>query len=116
MSTAMWGLGQQTRRIPADCLHEIGFRQVSSKNSSGQLAHSSAALSAGAGNLVVEMEFVLIDGRRIVRDDGTTAEHFFYDNQQVVETRVPDGGDLVPNKQYVWSLRYVDSPILRDAF
>jgi YD repeat-containing protein len=30
-------------------------------------------------------------GRRIVRDDGTTEEHFSYDGQQVVEVSEPDG-------------------------
>ena len=41
----------------------------------------------------------------------------YYDGQQVVETRLPDGqGGLQPDQQYVWSARYVDSPILRDSY
>jgi RHS repeat-associated protein len=56
-------------------------------------------------------------GRRIVRDDGSTDEHFYYDGDQVVETRVPDGmSGYETDKQYVWSLRYIDSPILRDVY
>ena len=55
--------------------------------------------------------------RRIVRDDGTTDEHYFYDGDQVAEVRVPDGmGGLQTETQYVWSLRYVDSPVLRDSY
>jgi RHS repeat-associated protein len=56
-------------------------------------------------------------GRRIERVSGSTEEHFYYDGDQVVEIRQPDGlGALEPESQYVWSLRYVDSPILRDSF
>jgi RHS repeat-associated protein len=56
-------------------------------------------------------------GRRTLRVSGSTEEHFYYDGQQVVEVRQPDGqGGLEPATQYVWSLRYVDSPILRDSF
>ena len=55
--------------------------------------------------------------RRIVRNDGTTDEHFFYDGDQVAEVRVPYGmGGLETETQYVWSLRYVDSPVLRDSY
>jgi RHS repeat-associated protein len=56
-------------------------------------------------------------GRRIERVSGSTEQHFYYDGEQVVEVRQPDGlGALEPVTQYVWSLRYVDSPILRDSF
>ncbi len=67
------------------------------------------------GTTTVSYEY---DGRnrRIERDDGT-AEHIYYDGDHVVETRVPDGmSGFEPETQYVWSLRYVDSPILRDSY
>ncbi len=69
-------------------------------------------------------------GRRVVRGvdtsspgnpDGTldTYEHFFYGGVNVVETRDASAADaqaenLQPHYQYVWSDRYVDSPVLRD--
>jgi RHS repeat-associated protein len=64
--------------------------------------------------------------RRIVsvadsNSDGTldTATHYYYSDQQVIETRsgslTSDPSSLAPQYQYVWSARYVDSPILRDA-
>ena len=59
-------------------------------------------------------------GRRTVRIVGSTAEHYYYSGQQVVETRqgslTSDPSSLAPHYQYVWSLRYVDSPILRDSY
>jgi YD repeat-containing protein len=55
-------------------------------------------------------------GRRTERIVGSTAEHFYYSGEQVIETRLPDGnGDLQPEHQYVWSLRYIDSPIPPDG-
>jgi len=57
------------------------------------------------------------NGRRIQRTVGVTDEHFYYDGAQLVEIREPDGlGGLQPETQYVWSLRYIDSPVLRDRF
>jgi RHS repeat-associated protein len=46
-------------------------------------------------------------------------EHLFYNGLQVIETRgttnVNDAAqNLQPKYQYVWSLRYIDAPVLRD--
>ena len=55
--------------------------------------------------------------RRIERTAAGTSEHFYYDGQQVVETRTSDGQNAAAtDKQYVWSLRYIDTPILRDSY
>jgi RHS repeat-associated protein len=52
--------------------------------------------------------------RRTERIVGGVAEHYYYSGQQVVETRRQ--GNLQPDQQYVWSLLYVDTPILRDTY
>ncbi|TWT37190.1 tRNA(Glu)-specific nuclease WapA precursor [Posidoniimonas corsicana] len=73
-------------------------------------------VSASDGTTTVTYEY---DGqdRRIERVSGGTDEHFYYDGEQVVETRLPDGQSVLqPHRQYVWSLRYIDSPILRDSY
>jgi len=67
------------------------------------------------GTTTIDYEYDGTD-RRIERDDGA-AEHSYYDGEQVIETQVPDGqGGFETDKQYVWSLRYIDSPILRDSY
>ena len=55
------------------------------------------------------------------RSDGVDAyRHFYYSKRwQVIETRSTDDNEyepetLNPEYQYVWSLRYIDAPILRD--
>ena len=55
--------------------------------------------------------------RRIVRVVGSTYEHFYHAGRQVVETRQGDSlaAPEQPKHQYVWSLRYVDAPVLRDG-
>jgi RHS repeat-associated protein len=55
-------------------------------------------------------------GRLTERVVSGTTEHFYYSGQQVVETRLPSESGLQPEYQYVWSLQYVDSPILRDTY
>ena len=49
-------------------------------------------------------------------------QHFYYDLAwQIVETRRTQDGEnthpetVQPEQQYVWSLRYIDAPVLRDA-
>jgi len=81
------------------------------------------------GNVVVKNEY---DGlnRRIEQhinpdyNDNTYDQyrHFYYNNKwQVLETRVttaentqPEDASVKPEWQFVWSLRYIDSPICRD--
>ena len=67
------------------------------------------------------------EGRLIVTAQATTTAgtldsftYSFYAGVQVIETRasdspIPNPQSLVPSFQYVWSARYVDSPILRDT-
>ena len=56
-------------------------------------------------------------GRRIEKSvaGASATVHYYYDQQwQVVEERSVDGlGATVADNQYVWSARYVDSPIVR---
>ncbi len=83
---------------------------------------------SGTSNVVLKCEY---DGlsRRIKKHINTSVEpdtsydvfrHFYYDsNWRVLETRESDGENtapetLQPEYQYVWSLRYIDAPILRD--
>ncbi len=56
--------------------------------------------------------------RRIVRVVGSTCEHFYHAGRSVVETREGDSlaAPQQPKHQYVWSLRYVDAPVLRDVY
>jgi len=62
-------------------------------------------------------------GRRIekvVEDTPDVNTHFFHDGGQVIETREDTTGTAAPEDmdlkyQNVWSLRYIDSLILRDA-
>ena len=73
-------------------------------------------VSADDGTTAVAYQYDGL-GRKIERIVASIAEHSYYDGQQVVETKVPDGmSGLETNHQYVWSLRYVDSPILRDSY
>ncbi len=79
------------------------------------------------GDTIVQYEYDGT-GRLIVRaadtnGDGTldTFTHYFYAGQQVVETRdaaslAASPESLAPTYQYVWSLRNVDAPILRDTY
>ena len=58
-------------------------------------------------------------GQRIVSQSGGVFVHYFYADQQVVETRNATSASaqpetLQPKYQYVWSAGYVDSPIRRD--
>ena len=79
-------------------------------------------------NLVARYEYDGL-GRRVKAHidtaspyDGTidVYRHFYYNNQwQLLETRTstaentePEG--LQPECQFVWSVRYIDSPVLRD--
>ena len=87
-------------------------------------------VQAGSSSGVIIAEFSY-DGtnRRVSQTDftpssGPVATYYFYSGQQVVETRegavvdsqIPDPQSLVPSSQYVWSLRYINAPILRDSF
>jgi len=53
-------------------------------------------------------------------DDFDTFQHFYYNaSWQVLETRETTGEDDAPDgaqpqHQYVWSVRYIDAPVLRD--
>ncbi len=86
-----------------------------------------ADASGQPGNTIAQYEYDGL-GRLIVRaadtnGDGTldTFTHYFYAGQQVVEMRdaaslVPSPESLAPTYQYVWSLRNVNAPILRDTY
>jgi len=67
--------------------------------------------SGSPGNTLAEFEY---DGRnfRIEKTDGQSVVTAYYhnENQQVVEERV--SGSM--SAQYIWDLRYVDAPVLRD--
>ena len=87
-----------------------------------RLVEVQAGSSSGA--IIAEFSY---DGtnRRVSQTDftassGPIATYYFYSGQQVVETRQGDPtaapSTLTPTNQYVWSLRYVDAPILRDSF
>ena len=87
-----------------------------------RLVEVQAGSSSGA--IIAQFSY---DGtsRRVSQTDftpttGPTAAYYFYSGQQVVETRLgAQGSDpcsLAPTNQYVWSLRYIDAPILRDSF
>ena len=76
-----------------------------------------AVLEENGTTLVASYEYDAA-GRRIekVVDDVNT--HFFHNGNQVIETRedtgTADPQDMQPKYQNVWSLRYIDSLILRD--
>ena len=56
-------------------------------------------------------------GQRVTKETGGTTTHFYYNAAwQVLETREGAGEpeNLQPKVQYVWSLRYIDAPVLRD--
>lgn len=73
-------------------------------------------VSATDGTTTVTFEYDA-EGRRIAKVTSSTEEHYFYDGEQVVETQTPDNLNVLqPAYQYAWSLRYVDSPILRDTY
>jgi len=63
-----------------------------------------------------------IDSAAPGEPDGTLDDfrHFFYNSGwQILETRMADAADasadtVKPEYQYVWSIRYIDAPVLRD--
>ncbi len=92
-----------------------------------RLVKVQADASGQPGNTIVQYEYDGT-GRLIVRAADTngggtldTFTHYFYAGQQVVETRDAASSsaqpeNLQPAYQYVWSLRNVDAPILRDTY
>jgi len=54
--------------------------------------------------------------RRTERIVGTSVERYYYAGQQVVQVDAFSGGVLQGSEQYVWSARYIDTPVLRDSF
>jgi RHS repeat-associated protein len=73
-------------------------------------------VSANDGTTTVTYEYDGT-GRRIERIVGGTAEMEYYSGQQVVETTTPDAnGNPQVQYQYLWSLLYEDTPVLRDTF
>ncbi|NLE39844.1 MAG: RHS repeat-associated core domain-containing protein, partial [Pirellulaceae bacterium] len=71
--------------------------------------------SGESGDLIAQYEY---DGqkRRIEKVvAGTSHSHYYYNRQwQMLEERFVDGGGAtVASNQYVWSPRYVDSPVVR---
>ncbi len=86
-----------------------------------------ADASGQPGNTIAQYEYDGL-GRLIVRAADTDANgaldtftHYFYAGEKVVETRdaaslTPSPESLAPTYQYVWSLRNVNAPILRDTY
>ena len=79
---------------------------------------------SSSGPVIAQFSYDGTD-RRVSQTDftpsgGPTTTYYFYSGQQVVETRQgaqgSDPSTLAPTNQYVWSLRYIDAPILRDSF
>lgn len=53
--------------------------------------------------------------RRIKKIVGAATRHYYYsDAWQVLEERVPSGGNLRLERQFIWGLRYVDDLVRRD--
>ena len=55
-------------------------------------------------------------GRRTERIVGATVEHDYYDGQQVIQVYTSSDGVFQSGQQYVWSLGYIDTPVLRDSY
>ncbi len=67
------------------------------------------------GNLIATYEFDGVNRRiqKVVEGSpDVTYDYYFNTNWQMLEVR--KDSDTDPYKQYVWSLRYVDAPVLRD--
>ena len=77
-------------------------------------------VTATSGNIVAEYAYDGT-GRRVEElsnftgSTPGTVQDDYYAGQQVIESDVTAGGVRAGGYQYVWSQRYIDSPILRDT-